>query len=460
MRGLHKSKRVSWASDVNLCQVRLFLSEESPSQVGLGAQDHLQAKSSWVTHTNGAGTDDILPPGFEGAHPPNQFQINLSEIPIIQWRCPPRFCLDSKWQVVAGDESKEVEIQNQREMRMLEAVYPRPSAIPPNPSVSVDVEGSHYNDQQTPLIPITPIEDEEAVADAQSGLTAPLSAGMSSQPSLLAPGIPPLPQGSVPSVSHPPVNESPASGAVLGVDPNVVAAASAALSEMSKSNGNGNLIDHDLLIKILSNPKLIEKLVTDHGSASSTQNLPQPTFPVVPPSSDHPPSVPLSHPSPLRVNMMETSSPSMAATSNGAFYPQPNAVGVGHHPNAWGKPPGVVPASSSPSPSYGVSQAKDLNYYKNLIQQHGGERQETPQQFGGRYSHQPGMNQESVNNNPKSRDSKPRIMKPCIYFNSSRGCRHGANCSYQHDPSAQQRGSNMPEVQNAKRMKMDREISS
>lgn len=35
------------------------------------------------------------------------------------------------WQVVAGDESEEAEIQNQREMRVLEAVYPRPSAIPP-----------------------------------------------------------------------------------------------------------------------------------------------------------------------------------------------------------------------------------------------------------------------------------------------------------------------------------------
>lgn len=35
------------------------------------------------------------------------------------------------WQVVAGEDSKEVEIQNQREMRVLEAVYPRLSAIPP-----------------------------------------------------------------------------------------------------------------------------------------------------------------------------------------------------------------------------------------------------------------------------------------------------------------------------------------
>ncbi|XP_044511795.1 zinc finger CCCH domain-containing protein 6 [Mangifera indica] len=462
MRGLHKSKRVSWASDVNLCQVRLFLSEESPSQVGLGPQDHLQAKSSFPAHSNGVVSDEFLPPGFEGTHPPNQSQIKLSEIPLIKWSCPTRFRLDLNWQVVAGDESKEVEIQNQREMRVLEAVYPRPSAIPPNPSIPADIEFEHYNDQQTPLIPITPIEDEEATADTPSGSVAPFSVPISSQPPLLPPGIPAPPQLNIFGVSNTSVNEKPAaSGMTFDVDPEVVAAASAALNEMTKSNEHGNLIDHDLLIKILSNPNLIEKLVTDQGAASKMQNKPKPTLPSV--SSDHPPlpSVPVTTDRPpFRVNMMETSSPSLAATSSGAFYTQPNGVGVGHPPNAWVKPPpGVIPSSSSVS--CGVSQTKDMNYYKNLIQQHGGERQETPQtqQFGGRYIHHPGTNQELINN-PKSRDSKPKIMKPCIYFNSARGCRHGANCAYQHDTSAQQRGSNMPEMQNAKRMKMDREISS
>lgn len=33
--------------------------------------------------------------------------------------------------MVAGEESEESEVQSQREMRVLEAVYPRPSAIPP-----------------------------------------------------------------------------------------------------------------------------------------------------------------------------------------------------------------------------------------------------------------------------------------------------------------------------------------
>lgn len=33
--------------------------------------------------------------------------------------------------MVAGDESNEMEVQKQREMRVLEAIYPRESSIPP-----------------------------------------------------------------------------------------------------------------------------------------------------------------------------------------------------------------------------------------------------------------------------------------------------------------------------------------
>lgn len=82
--------------------------------------------------------------------------LSSSEIPEIKWRCSPvaacqgsvliiplvsncsysiellvlQFILDLTWQVVGGEESKEVEVQNQRQMRVLEAVYPRTSAIP------------------------------------------------------------------------------------------------------------------------------------------------------------------------------------------------------------------------------------------------------------------------------------------------------------------------------------------
>lgn len=48
-----------------------------------------------------------------------------------------QFVVDIAWQVVAGDESLEIETQNQREMRVLEAIYPRPSSIPPKCDTSL-----------------------------------------------------------------------------------------------------------------------------------------------------------------------------------------------------------------------------------------------------------------------------------------------------------------------------------
>lgn len=307
----------------------------------------------------------------------------------------------------------------------------------------MDIDISQHNDDQIPLIPITPVEDEDApdtTPDPMGSSMVP----MSSQGQLLTFGVSSS-QCSIPSISNTPVNGKPMAGVLLGVEPDAIAAAFAAVN---KSNEQGNLIDHDLLIKILSNPKLIEKLVTDYGAAGNAQNIPKPST-----SDSSPPPLALPSPTHMQMNRIESNTqPLSAATSSGSFYTQPNGVGMGVVPNAW------IPPSAPSTPPIGASQAKDINYYKNLIQQHGSERQETPQQFGSRYNHQVGTSQDLVN--PKTRESKPKIMKPCIYFNSSRGCRNGANCAYQHDASSQQKGSSMPEVQSAKRMKMDREISS
>ncbi|XP_059646084.1 zinc finger CCCH domain-containing protein 6-like isoform X1 [Cornus florida] len=437
MRGLPQSKKVSWASDVNLCQVKLFLSEESPSEVGLGAQDHLQAKASWPHQSTGMGFGDNLPPGFEGAHPANLLKNKLSQIPVIRWKCPPRFVLNFTWQVVAGEESKEVEVQNHREMRLLEAVYPRASAIPPNPSLLMGIEDSHQNDQDTPLVPITPIEDEEAAADASVGSVAPSTVAMISHPPYSAPEILPASQCSI-NYPNPSANGNPSAGMVIGMEPNIAASAYAAMA----ANDERSFIDRDLLIQILSNQNLIEKLVTDHGPATKLQTIQNPSSA----------GIILSDPPSVHVSRTEAGAPSLAVTPSAPFYPPLNRAGPVSNPQP---PPEIVPL---PSPPAGAHVAKDINYYKSLIQQHGGEKQDILPQSGGRHN-QLLPSPESINN-PKPRDLKPKIMKPCIYFNSSRGCRHGANCSYQHDvSSAPQRVSGMPEVQSAKRMKVDREIA-
>ncbi|KAE8723613.1 Mitochondrial [Hibiscus syriacus] len=372
--------------------IKLFLTEEPPSQVGLGAQDHLQEKASSVSHLNGAAADDFLPPGFEGAQSTNHIQVNVLEIPAIRWRCPHR----------------------------------------------VNVENCHYDDHLSPQIPITPIEDEDEDEDAAieslSDVLAPFGAPISSQP----------------SVSSASAEESPSTGMVLSVEPGVAAATTAALRAINQSNECGNIFYPDLLVKILSNPQLIEKLVTDYGAASGAQNLPKSTSFLVPSSYPHPPAN-ISDPSPS-ANTIENGIASVETTSGVAHYAEYNGVGVGPS-NRQGSIPSVHPVSPSPAPKF--PQKKDVNYYKNLIQQHGEERQGSFQNLNNRYNLQPRPNQQPTNN-PKSRDPKPRVMKPCSYFNSSRGCRNGANCAFQHITSSQNRVSNNSDVPSAKRIKLDK----
>ncbi|XP_013711937.2 zinc finger CCCH domain-containing protein 6 [Brassica napus] len=419
MRALHKSKRVSWPPDFKLCQVRLFISEDSPSQVGSESQDHFQAISSGAAHLS----DDNLPPGFGGLLSPNE-SIKLSDIPVIKWQCSVQILLDDEWKMVAGDESKEAEAQNQRELRVLEAFYPGASSIPPNPSVPADVDTSDYDDQQTLVIPILVVEDDDVAADTASEL--PTQSGVD--------------VGTVPSIT----NENTSTSSSLPAASEIMAAL-AALSN-SKEQG-GSMIDKYLLIKILSNPKMVENLVANCGSsaASVSSNATHETNGVV-------------------------ATATTPACSNGQYNPQP---AVSHIP-----PPIVYPRQvPSDQSNYGAPPppARDASYYQSLIQQHGGERQEAPplpvqQHLGGyRYSLQPGAggggpNPEIVNSN-RPRDSKPKIMKPCMYFNTSRGCRNGANCLFQHDATAAYQPRNVnnnrninnnPEMQSAKRMRFDR----
>ena len=70
----------------------MFLSEDAPSQVGMGAQEHLQAKA-WPLHAGGMGSENNLPPGFELSQPANHWAAKLSHISLVKWKCPPRVCL-------------------------------------------------------------------------------------------------------------------------------------------------------------------------------------------------------------------------------------------------------------------------------------------------------------------------------------------------------------------------------
>ncbi|KAL8172066.1 hypothetical protein V2J09_023870 [Rumex salicifolius] len=470
MRGLQKSKKVSWATEGNLCQVKLFLSEDSPSLVGTVTQDHLQPKKKTV-HLYAAGPvavpDDGLPPGFEGVNPETQLLKNkLTHIPLTKWKLPPRFLLDTSWRVTAGEESNDVEVQNQRELRVLEAIYPRPSAIPPNPAVSLDAEGIVCDDSRTPLVPITPIEEEDASEElpnesAFSALPQPLGFAQSLLPSAQYPALssalkPPLTNGRL---------EDPA-------QPQLLAAALTALGGGgggSSSGGQERLIDSDLLVKLLSNPTILEEFMKRQGNSAASQAMasssqtPQmmPKQPITAP----PIKVPMSNPSQPHFNQLEnTNLPSSTMNSNEPFYP-PQLNG-GKLPVSFQHPPPTIPNTSQPTSLHtGNPPPRDINYFKSLIQQHGGDRQQqevTQPPFMGHHlggsipNPEPVDNVMNSNNNPRpGREPRPKFNKPCLFFNSPKGCRHGANCAYQHDSLHQQRESSIPEMQSAKRMKRE-----
>uniref|UniRef100_A0A7N0VLN9 Uncharacterized protein n=1 Tax=Kalanchoe fedtschenkoi TaxID=63787 RepID=A0A7N0VLN9_KALFE len=100
----------------NFLQVRLFLNDEAPSQVGLGIQDHLQAKTSLHLHVT--ASEDNLPPGFDGVQPTNLLNNSVLEVPTVRWKRPPKLTVDLTWLVAAGEESQEIEAENRRGLRV------------------------------------------------------------------------------------------------------------------------------------------------------------------------------------------------------------------------------------------------------------------------------------------------------------------------------------------------------
>jgi hypothetical protein len=278
----------------------------------------------------------------------------------------------------------------------------------------VNVEDSNHIDGHTVVIPITPVEDGDVAIDT------------------LSPGIL---DGSNSATSMSMVSD--------------VAAASVALTSLVKNSEHGNLIDRELLNNILNNPEVIEKLVRDYGAQNNAQYV-----------QNMGSSSGVYSYAPNRVNQVETTTTSSNAFPSTSSYT--HATGGQMAPTIstqWHSRP--VMSSAIAATSVEAPSTKDVNYYKSLIQQHGGDKQETlPHSSTSRQNQQPLSNYDTVHNF-RAKGSKPKIMKPCIFFNSSRGCRNGANCAFQHDASFQpQQGNPVSGIQSSKRMKMDNEISS
>ncbi|KAK7406800.1 hypothetical protein VNO78_08433 [Psophocarpus tetragonolobus] len=162
------------------CKVKLFLSEDSPSEVSKKHQYHLQANTflAWLSSTTNDEDDDLLPPGFEHNRFQNRSKAESSHTFETKWEYPPSVALSSNWCVAVGDESKEKYAEKQREKHVLEAIYPRNSDIPASPYACVDVETESYDDSLTPLIPLEEEVALESGGQASSTLVTSEEAGI------------------------------------------------------------------------------------------------------------------------------------------------------------------------------------------------------------------------------------------------------------------------------------------
>lgn len=449
-----------------------------------------------------------------------------------------------------------MEAQKLRETRVLEAVYPRSSAIPPrlflhlisaslfltflplpfcsiiykrkkekeeekfllnfpvvvyiaefdaflfycsfslpSPSVSLDIEREHYDDSRTPLVPITPIEEDE-YADIPSDLTVPGNNPVCSPPVA-------LPQGLVASETMntakssalaAPTSEKPALGSLPSIGADTVAAASTALAAILKSKEQGSLIDTDLLINILTDPKMIQKLINDHQSLVNTASAPETANTVTAPANmvSSPSGTAPMYASKLVTPIIQTWSGSkhdIKCPGNGNLYqvhhgvrqppqpeigmkriipsaalscPEPNLVLLTKpaNGNLYTVPNQARATYTTPISTLTLMEAqavKDANYYKNLIRQHGGEKQETQEPMLAQNGNH--LKDLKLVQNIKHGEVKPKSKKRCMYFNGPKGCRNGHSCPYQHDVSHQWRTGRNLEVPSAKRMRLGGEIA-
>lgn len=123
--------------------------------------------------------------------------------------------------------------------------------------------------------------------------------------------------------------------------------------------------------------------------------------------------------------------------------------------NSMAYPPSTAPALAGKE----AQPTKDINYYKNLVRQHGADENDTRQEM---HDSLIGIRQNNFKDLKPAYNDKPEVnfktQKPCIYFNSSRGCRNGSNCPFQHDTSSQWGPVNILGSHSAKRAKLGPEI--
>ncbi|KAI3451463.1 hypothetical protein Pfo_008128 [Paulownia fortunei] len=258
MKDSKKSSRFSRAPAANLRQVKIVVPEDRHSKVGV---------KSKLSRSNAALSKNRL--AWYVALNSKPSEEKISHIPQIKWKCPPKFALNTGWHVATGEGSQEAEAQKCRETTVLEVVYPHLSAIPPSSFVSLHMGGEYYDDNQIPIIPIIPIE-AAAAAEMPFDTSAPVNTCINSQPPSSPKGSSvsrnlSLSQWSPSGPQDQPVNDKSVPDILRGIESGDLEVAVAAVATVAAVMESKEQIDPELLIKFLSNPEMVKKLIDENG---------------------------------------------------------------------------------------------------------------------------------------------------------------------------------------------------
>lgn len=253
-----RGKAVSWPPEDQICQIRFFMSDDAPASIASG-QAVFELNHIRSSCTQGSYPDASLdvPPGFHGLVA-KRARINIAMSAEMTWCCPQKFIQDCDWLVADGDESRDSGVQKQRELRVLEAFYPRLTSIPGSPMEPAE-SVKCVDDSCVPIIPLVAIEEEDESAEdgvkeefvsdgGVAGHGMPNNDQKSHHPAI---GFPMQPPNFSKHLQDP------------TMDPKVAAAA--ACLAIHKIGANG-LVDQELLLEILRNPALVKSLTLFNAS--------------------------------------------------------------------------------------------------------------------------------------------------------------------------------------------------
>ncbi|CAO2195800.1 unnamed protein product [Urochloa humidicola] len=150
----------------------------------------------------------------------------------VPWRTPPAVWIDPSWSVGIGDNSKELEVQTQRNRREKETFYASQKDIPLNPKDPWDLE-MDFDDSLTPEIPIDQAPDADTMETDSVGATP---------------------------------------NAVVPVeDKQLGSTSSTSVAVVDSANGVDAEPDLELLTVLLKNPQLVFALTSNNGENVSSE---------------------------------------------------------------------------------------------------------------------------------------------------------------------------------------------